>query len=96
MTDSKRSGNSSLRSKLRGIKPAEIKAALLGTAEILEEYSNDPRGQSCLVLGFAGVRPIHVVLGWAERKRDGRKILRIITVCISQVCRNGLTREREG
>jgi hypothetical protein len=60
----------------------EIEAALFGAAEILEEYPNDPRGQSCLVLGLAGVRPIHVVLGSAERKRDGRKILRIITVYI--------------
>jgi len=39
----------------------EIEAALIGTAEILEEYPNDPRGESCLVLGFAGPRPIHVV-----------------------------------
>ena len=58
----------------------EIEAALIGTAEILEEYPNDPRGESCLVLGFTGLRPIHVVLGWAMRMRDGSKILRVITV----------------
>lgn len=60
----------------------EIEAAVIGTAEILEEYPHDPRGESCLVLGFAGSRPVHVVLGWADRKRDGRKILRVITVYI--------------
>ena len=60
----------------------EIETAVVGTAEILEEYPSDPRGESCLLLGFAGSRPVHVVLGWAERKRDGRKILRVITVYI--------------
>jgi len=60
----------------------EIAAALVGTAEILEEYPSDPRGESCLVLGFAGARPIHVVLGWAIKKQDGSKRLRVITVYI--------------
>jgi len=60
----------------------EIESALVGTAEILEEYPNDPRGESCLALGFAGSRPVHVVLGWAKRKRDDSKVLRVITVYI--------------
>ena len=58
----------------------DIEAALLRTIEILEEYPNDPRGESCLMLGFAGARPIHIVLGWAGRKRDPGKTLRVITV----------------
>ena len=33
----------------------------LGTGEIIEDYPKDPRGASCLVLGFARGRPIHVV-----------------------------------
>lgn len=61
---------------------AEIEGALVGASEILEEYPNDPRGESCLALGFAGSRPIHVVLGWARRKQDGSKTLRVITVYI--------------
>jgi len=60
----------------------EIEGALVGTAEILEEYPNDPRGESCLVLGFAGARPVHVVLGWAKRQQDSSNILRVITVYI--------------
>ena len=60
----------------------EIEAALLGSAEILEQYPNDPRGESCLVLGFSGTRPIHIVLGWATKKQDGSKRLRVITVYI--------------
>ena len=61
---------------------AEIEGALVGSAEILEDYPNDPRGESCLVLGFAGARPVHVVLGWAPRKHDSSKRLRVITVYI--------------
>ncbi len=61
---------------------SEIEAALMGTAEILEDYPNDPRGESCLVLGFAGAEPVHAVLGWAKRKQDGTKVLRVITVYI--------------
>ncbi|OGQ82205.1 MAG: hypothetical protein A3F90_10215 [Deltaproteobacteria bacterium RIFCSPLOWO2_12_FULL_60_19] len=63
----------------------EIESALLGNAEILEEYPNDPRGESCLVLGFTESRPAHVVLGWAKRKLDGSKRLRIITVYIPRL-----------
>jgi len=44
----------------------EIEQALLN-GEILEQYPSDRRGESCLVLGFSGARPIHVVLGWAMR-----------------------------
>jgi proteasome assembly chaperone (PAC2) family protein len=33
----------------------------LNDCEIIEEYRSDPRGTSCLVLGFCGLRPIHAV-----------------------------------
>jgi proteasome assembly chaperone (PAC2) family protein len=29
--------------------------------EIIENYSDDPRGASCLVLGFCDLKPIHAV-----------------------------------
>lgn len=41
----------------------DIKESIL-TGEIIEDYPNDPRGQSCLVLGYAGEKPIHIVCGW--------------------------------
>jgi hypothetical protein len=45
-------------------------------SEILEDYPNDPRGPSCLVLGYAHQGyPIHIVCG-----RTPRGDLRIITV----------------
>jgi hypothetical protein len=33
----------------------------LGNCEVIEDYPDDPRGPSFLVLGFSKVRPIHAV-----------------------------------
>ncbi len=44
------------------IKTKEIREALM-KGEILENYPDDPRGPSCLVLGYSGGRAIHVVCG---------------------------------
>lgn len=33
------------------------------TGTIIEEYSGDPRGASCLILGVPGGRSLHVVCG---------------------------------
>lgn len=33
----------------------------LSSCEIVEEYPDDPRGASCLALGFSGSRPVHAV-----------------------------------
>ena len=38
----------------------ELEDALKG-CEIIENYPNDPRGESCLVLGFYGSKPVHAV-----------------------------------
>jgi len=46
----------------RHIRPQEVEEAILAEiAEIIEDYPGDPRGGSCLVLGWtvAG-RPLHV------------------------------------
>ena len=45
----------------------QVEEALLG-GEILEQYSDTGRGESCLGLGFAGGIPIHVVCGWRGEK----------------------------
>ncbi len=44
--------------------------------EIIEEYPTDPRGPSCLTVGFSGRRPIHAV---CALKSDPEEVL-IITV----------------
>lgn len=61
----------------------EIEEAL-GSGEILEDYPNDPRGESCLICGYAGDKPIHAVIGWArgQDKTEGERMLRVITVYI--------------
>jgi len=41
----------------------QIEAAIL-EGEILEQYPDDGRGESCLLLGFSENIPIHVVCGW--------------------------------
>jgi hypothetical protein len=33
------------------------------SGSVIENYSNDPRGASCLILGMVGRRPLHVVCG---------------------------------
>lgn len=52
--------------RLRKIEATEIEEAICkGT--IIEPYPNDPRGPSCLILGFTSQdRPLHVVCGRIE------------------------------
>jgi hypothetical protein len=61
----------------------EIEEAIT-QGEILESYPHDPRGESCLILGYASIKPIHAVLGWAKGRGEGKRILRIITVYLPQ------------
>jgi len=54
----------------------EIEEAILN-GKILEDYNDDKRGSSCLIVGFTNNgKPIHIVCGSAEN------ILVIITVYI--------------
>jgi len=46
---------------------AQVEEALLN-GEILEEYPDTGRGESCLVVGFAKDIPIHAVCGWRGEK----------------------------
>jgi hypothetical protein len=57
-----------------GLTLAQVEDALQ-SAEVLEDYPNDPRGRSCLVLGHASGRPVHVVCGLT---RQGKLI--VITI----------------
>jgi len=55
------------------ITTAEIEQALL-TGDIIEKYSKDERGESCLVAAKVGNKPLHVVCG-----KRGKKLL-VVTV----------------
>lgn len=52
----------------------DIEAVILN-GELLEDYPEDPRGPSCLILGYSQDRPIHIVCGYTSLKW-----IRIITV----------------
>ena len=49
----------------------------ISNGEILEDYFDDPRGKSCLILGYSQNRPIHIVCG-----HTSINWIRIITVYI--------------
>jgi len=57
--------------------------AIMG-GEVIENYPDDPRGESCLLLGYVEAIPVHVVMGWATSQPNREKTLRIITVYIPQ------------
>lgn len=46
---------------------SQIEEALLN-GEILEEYPDTGRGESCLIVGFSKELPIHIVCGWRGDK----------------------------
>ena len=49
----------------RRIRARDIEEAVrLG--DIIEDYPDDPRGPSCLILGMVGERPLHVLCGCLE------------------------------
>ena len=59
-----------------GLTILELESALT-SCEMLEQYPEDPRGESCLAIGFVNNRPIHFVCG---KNRAGHLVL--ITVYI--------------
>jgi hypothetical protein len=56
---------------------AQVHEALLN-GQILEQYPDTGRGENCLVVGFAGDLPIHIVCGWRGEK------VALITVYVSR------------
>jgi hypothetical protein len=59
-----------------GLTLLQVETALMH-CEIIEAYPDDPRGESCLALGFVHGKAIHVVCG---KNRAGHMVL--ITVYI--------------
>lgn len=59
----------------RGISTNDV-AAALADGRAIEDYPTDTPYPSCLWLGYAGARPLHVV--YADNQDDGERI--IVTV----------------
>lgn len=53
----------------------QVEEALLN-GEVLEQYADTSRGESCLILGHSNDLPIHIVCGWRGER------VAIITVYI--------------
>ena len=52
----------------RKISADDVEEAI-GAGAIIEDYPDDPRGPSCLILGRSGGRPLHIVCGRLEEQR---------------------------
>ena len=59
----------------RGISTDDVRAAL-DAGRVIENYPDDTPYPSCLMLGYAGNRPLHVV--YADNESDGERV--IVTV----------------
>lgn len=57
----------------------DLENALIN-GELIEDYPNDPRGSSCLILGYSSDRAIHIVCGFTSTGW-----LRIITVYLPKL-----------
>jgi len=66
---------------------------VISNCEIIEDYPDDPRGPSCLILGYSEGRPIHIVCGFTLIKW-----LRIITIYTPKLPKwiDERTRAKEG
>jgi Domain of unknown function (DUF4258) len=61
---------------LRDISVAEVEEALLGRSEVIEDYPDDKRGPTCLILGMTNAgRPLHMQVSYPSRP-----VLKIVTL----------------
>ena len=53
---------------IRDISVAELEQAISGNSEVIEDYSGDKYGPSCLLLGFTKAgRPLHIQCSYPSR-----------------------------
>ena len=57
------SAHAEIELKAESLTLRQVEEALL-SSEIIEQYPDTGRGESCLVVGFAGETPLHLVCGW--------------------------------
>jgi hypothetical protein len=74
-----------------GLTLLQVEAAL-SSCIVIEEYPNDPRGESCLVMGFTpDGGPVHVVCG---RNQSGALVLITIYIPSFPKWKDPFTRNR--
>lgn len=63
-------------SVIRDISVSEVEEAIIGSAEVIEDYLEDKYGPSCLIFGFTKTgRPLHVQCSYPSRP-----LIKIITL----------------
>jgi hypothetical protein len=61
---------------LRDISVTEVEEALLSRSEVIEDYPDDKRGPTCLILGLTNAgRPLHIQVSYPSRP-----VLKIVTL----------------
>jgi len=61
---------------VRDVSVSELEQAISNRTEVIEDYPEDKRGPSCLILGFTSAsRPLHVQCSYASRP-----LVKIITL----------------
>ncbi len=74
-----------------GLTVSQVEQALL-SCEIIEHYPDDPRGESCLVVGFTPeTTPVHTVCG---KNRSGHLILVTVYIPTMPKWRDSHTKNR--
>ncbi len=55
-------------SVIRDTSVSEVEEAIIGSADVIEDYPEDKYGPSCLILGFTNTgRPLHVQCSYPSR-----------------------------
>jgi hypothetical protein len=84
------------------IPPDEVWNSLLAsTSEVIEDYPEDPRGPSCLLLSLVNGQPIHTVVAYPARRHAVLATIRLkflSRLANAPIVANGcwMTRQRRG
>jgi hypothetical protein len=67
-----------------GLDAFEVWASIQSSqAEMLEDYSDDPRGPSCLMLSFVAGDPVHTVIAYPAKRHAAKQQLPEVAVMIT-------------
>jgi len=61
-------GHALTEANAEGLDLVDVWAAVVANGQVIEDYPNDPRGPSCLILCWIGTIPVHAVAAWSPTK----------------------------